>query len=279
MNTLPDRDMRTTTAAGTVRSFAFGRLTLEAKRCEADFGDGRIIVLAVQEGAITIVCDDDGGRRLDARHCALLVGAGAVQLRREGEGPARILWCAGERIAARRWLVDERGLRHQMKLTEQIETLLSLGVKTDVDHHDACLREAVGSAVFNACRDLLEDRRDPVFPTSIRRFRDHVDRHFADPCTLTSLAAIAGVTREHLNATFRRSVGVTPMRYVWMVRTRKAVRLVESTGLNLSTIAEQCGYKSPFHLSREIKRMTGRTPREIRRSPEEPGPVEARALP
>ena len=175
--------------------------------------------------------------------------------------------------------MEERGLPHQMKLTDQIETLLSLGLRTDFEKDDACLREAIGSAVFNACRDLIEDRCDAIASPSIRRFRDHVDKHFAEPCTLSSLAAIAGVTREHLNATFRRSVGVTPMRYVWLVRTRRAVQLVESTGSNLSAIAEQCGYKSPFHLSREIKRMTGRTPREIRRAPEARSTVEAYALP
>ncbi len=91
---------------------------------------------------------------------------------------------------------------------------------------------------------------------AVQRARAYAERFYSGACDLTDLAAAAGVTPEHLVTAFRRQLGRTPMRYVWELRTAKAINLVQRSGLTLAEIADQCGYKSPFHLSREIKKTT-----------------------
>jgi AraC family transcriptional regulator of arabinose operon len=99
----------------------------------------------------------------------------------------------------------------------------------------------------------------------VSRVQAYAEIHFGEPCDLARLARAAGVTRQHLAAVFRKHLSTTPVRYLWDLRTRKAISLVQQTSLSLNEIAERCGYKSSYHLSREIKRVKGVAPRELRR--------------
>jgi AraC-like DNA-binding protein len=44
----------------------------------------------------------------------------------------------------------------------------------------------------------------------LRRARDHVDRHYADPLDLDALAAVAGLSKYHFLRCFARTYGLTP---------------------------------------------------------------------
>ena len=249
------------------RGFDFGRLTLDAA-CPIAMLDGRDLALvAVQRGSV-VVDAGANGRRLETRCCALFAGHYDLTIR--PEGPAQLLWCTGRSHGhlGLQGIKTRHAAQERVPMSEQIETLLELGSDMGAGQAgcDWRLRDAIGTAVLSAFRAQAETDGGVSLPACVRMVRDHVEKSFWEPNDLSSLAAVAGVTREHLNATFRRHVGVTPMRFLWDVRRRNAAALVETTSLNLATIAEQCGYKSPFHLSREVKRFTGRSPREIRRA-------------
>ena len=44
----------------------------------------------------------------------------------------------------------------------------------------------------------------------LRRARDHLDRHYAEPIDLDTLAGIAGVSKYHFLRLFRTTYGRTP---------------------------------------------------------------------
>lgn len=88
----------------------------------------------------------------------------------------------------------------------------------------------------------------------------------ADPAGVTSMARVAervGVSQQHLGRLFFHHCGVTPATYLWNVRTEKAIELIRSTGLSLSEVASQCGFKTQFHLSRRVRERTGTPPSEL----------------
>jgi AraC-like DNA-binding protein len=48
----------------------------------------------------------------------------------------------------------------------------------------------------------------------LRRARDWIDRHYAEPLDLAELATVAGVSKYHFIRSFATAYGDTPMRYL-----------------------------------------------------------------
>ena len=82
---------------------------------------------------------------------------------------------------------------------------------------------------------------------------------------LDRVAAVAGLHRTHLCRAFRAATGCTIGEYVRRLRADFAhVRLREGE-LPLATIAADCGYSDQSHMTRELRRLYGRSPSGIRR--------------
>lgn len=101
-------------------------------------------------------------------------------------------------------------------------------------------------------------------PEPARQAKHFMDLHFAETCDLTRVVSAAGVARQRLVSTFKRQYGVTPTRYLWDLRIGTAVNLIRTTPMILAEVAANCGFKSQYHLSREVKRATGLSPRAHR---------------
>lgn len=226
------------------------------------------MILAVYEGAVVVESSESVGR-LEAGRCVLFTDIKSLSVTLNGSVGAAVLWCdaRGQEPASPPAPGAMRAESNPMDLLEQVDALMRLGVKIEKKgtEFEKGLRDAVGVAIFSTLRAQAESSAQIPLPSSVRKACDHIHHNFRHPCDLLSLAAVAGVTREHLNVAFRKHLGLTPIRYLWNVRTENAIKMVQSTDLNLAAVAERCGYKSPFHLSREIKRATGQSPRNLRR--------------
>jgi transcriptional regulator GlxA family with amidase domain len=80
----------------------------------------------------------------------------------------------------------------------------------------------------------------PVF--AMRRVRDHLDRHHAEPITLHPLATMAGISRFQLVRCFRAVYGRTPIRYLGERRIARAQDLLRSANLSVTEVCMIVGY-------------------------------------
>jgi AraC family transcriptional regulator len=85
------------------------------------------------------------------------------------------------------------------------------------------------------------------------------------PLTLRDLARVAGVTPGHLVRVFRRVLDATPMQVLRLLRLDRAATLLARSNLAVQAVAEQTGFASPFHFSRQFRAAYGHSPREFRR--------------
>jgi AraC-like DNA-binding protein len=93
----------------------------------------------------------------------------------------------------------------------------------------------------------------------------HANLH--DPAlTLDRVARAVHVTPAHLIRSFRAAHGTTPKAYLWERRVALGVDLLAHTGLPLAAIAVRCGFRTPHHFSRRVKRATGLPPGALRRA-------------
>jgi AraC-like DNA-binding protein len=148
----------------------------------------------------------------------------------------------------------------------QLRTLFQLGLEIKDDDSELTfrLRDAIGEAVLAAYLAGAKGQSQLGLPAAVRKVCAYIDANYNEPCDLNRLSEIAGVSRGHLGSEFRKRLGKSPVRYLWEFRTRRAVEILNSTSLALIEIAERCGYKSHFHLSREVKALTGFSPKELR---------------
>ncbi|GAA3108697.1 hypothetical protein GCM10017600_10730 [Streptosporangium carneum] len=97
------------------------------------------------------------------------------------------------------------------------------------------------------------------------RARDAMDRAYAQPMDVPSLARIAHVSEAHFTRTFRATFGETPHRYLQRRRVERAMSLLRDTDLSVTDICYRVGFGSPGTFSRTFRDIVGRSPRTYRR--------------
>jgi AraC family transcriptional regulator len=94
----------------------------------------------------------------------------------------------------------------------------------------------------------------------LRRVIDYVAASLSDCISLADLAEVAGLSRMHFAAQFRRSTGLRPHEYVQGRRIEYARQLLALSDLSLTEIALSAGFANQAHFSRVFKRFVGTTP-------------------
>jgi AraC-like DNA-binding protein len=91
---------------------------------------------------------------------------------------------------------------------------------------------------------------------------NHIRDHLSEPLRLDGLAALCGLSRWRFATVFRELVGVSPYRYVNLLRIQHAQTLL-SQGVPVARAAHEVGFYDQSHLNRSFKRDCGMTPREF----------------
>ena len=101
----------------------------------------------------------------------------------------------------------------------------------------------------NAKIGLLRYRAaDPL----IAGMLEDLERHIARPVTLDALARRSGFSAQHLNRTFQRVLGVTPLKYLSRLRMERAAELLRDGRLTVSAVAAAVGFDDPYYFSRQF---------------------------
>lgn len=96
----------------------------------------------------------------------------------------------------------------------------------------------------------------------LRRARDHVDRHYADPLDLDVLAGVAGLSKYHFLRCFARTYGATPGAYLTERRIERAQDLLRATNLTVTEVCWLVGYAGLGSFSTRFRALVGVSPSE-----------------
>lgn len=97
----------------------------------------------------------------------------------------------------------------------------------------------------------------------LRRARDHIDRHYAEPLDLEALAGIAGVSKFHFHRLFTATYGVTPAVHLSQRRIERAQDLLRATNLTVTEVCTAVGFTSLGSFSGRFRQVVGESPREF----------------
>jgi AraC-like DNA-binding protein len=96
------------------------------------------------------------------------------------------------------------------------------------------------------------------------RARDTMDRAFAQPLDVPSLARVAHVSPAHFSRQFRSTFGETPHRYLQRRRVERAMEMLRETDLSVTEICLDAGFNSLGTFSRTFRDIVGEPPSAYR---------------
>src|SRR5262245_66591181 len=99
----------------------------------------------------------------------------------------------------------------------------------------------------------------------LRQAKDRIDRDYAEPVGIASLAAAAGYSHTHFIRAFCAAYGETPGAYRTRRRVERACELLRSVNLTVTEVCMLVGFSSLGSFSRRFADIVGRSPSEYRR--------------
>ena len=91
-----------------------------------------------------------------------------------------------------------------------------------------------------------------------------IGERYAEKITVDQMAELAHLSSSQFTRRFNALFQMTPARYLTRVRINASCGLLTRTDLDLSSIAEQCGFHDASHFVKQFKGLMGVTPGEYR---------------
>ena len=256
---------------------------ITAGGCDLVLHDGTVTALTAGDTVILPRGDDHdlrAGRAAPTSGFALATRTPGARLRGGGPGPATVAIVCGAFVAGdpdhpalrglpRVLLVPGAHGRPPPWLTPYVEALrqeaFDPGPGSDVVM--ARLSDALIARALRRHGEVtdhpgwLAGLRDPHLAAALHAL--HAEP--AQPWTLLSLAATAGLSRTAFAARFTASVGEPPMRYLQALRLHQARRLLRDERLTVAAVAARVGYTSEVAFAAAFRRAFGVPPGAWRR--------------
>lgn len=98
----------------------------------------------------------------------------------------------------------------------------------------------------------------------IQKVITQMDSDLTADLTLNTLAHKLNVNPSYLSTLFKKETGVTLTEYVNRRRIEHSILLLNSTSLQIQTIAQHCGIPDVNYFTKMFKKQIGKTPKEYR---------------
>ena len=118
-----------------------------------------------------------------------------------------------------------------------------------------------------SCFKDVHIRKGGIAPHKLRRairlINDKLDRE--QKIALATVAENVGVSLYHFSRGFKKSMGLSPIKYVGQQRIERAKKLLTETDHPIADIALRAGFSDQSHFTSLFRRLVGVTPRCFRR--------------
>lgn len=128
------------------------------------------------------------------------------------------------------------------------------------------LSVSLASAISSKVRSIVSRANKPLCHARKRRVKDYIESNIHKPISLTEIAGVAAMSPYHFSRSFKRSTGMSPVRYLWERRVAAAKAMIMAGGTSLTFVALSCGFSSQAHFTTKFRIITGQTPAAFMRA-------------
>lgn len=153
-------------------------------------------------------------------------------------------------------------------LESRLRTLLELTEQTSLNsvlQMSCILHEVLNTCIFSALQteQILQKRS---YTEDIARALAFIETSFSSQITIDDIIADIPISKYHFIRIFKRTMGVTPYHYVNLCRINYAKKLLRTTNLSVSDIAEQCGFLDTSNFIYRFQKLAGQRPTAYRKA-------------
>lgn len=141
------------------------------------------------------------------------------------------------------------------KLTKKIEQASSI----------AALVKLQSELIHKYCI-LVKNHSLQGYSILIRQVLTRIDSDLTADLSLSTQAKLLNINSSYLSTLFKKEVGVTLTDYVNTKRVEQAIFLLNTTTLQIQTIAKRCGIADVNYFTKTFKKHVGKTPKDYRDS-------------
>jgi AraC-like DNA-binding protein len=125
----------------------------------------------------------------------------------------------------------------------------------------------IDDGILNLIRELLDGSTEDVkrFHQAVVRSVVYLAECYQENIHLQDIMATAHVSRSHLCQLFQEEVGVSPMKFLTLLRVEASKRVLTDQWQNVNYAWEVSGFGDLRTYEREFKRWVGCTPSEYRK--------------
>ncbi len=99
----------------------------------------------------------------------------------------------------------------------------------------------------------------------VRVVVDYLEGHIADQTTIAQLSALLDLSRFHFIRAFKKTVGMSPHKFILQRRIERARELLADENLSVAEVAGRTGFNGAAQLTRVFRQIVGTTPTAFRR--------------
>ncbi|RKP58012.1 helix-turn-helix domain-containing protein [Cohnella endophytica] len=118
---------------------------------------------------------------------------------------------------------------------------------------------------FRPCKRCKPDGGRLPSEEWVAQIASEIEKRYAEPVTLTSLAEQFHGSPYHLQRTFKRIVGVSPTDYLIRTRIARAKEMLSETDMPVMDVAFAVGIANLSHFSTRFLAQVGMTPTHYRK--------------
>lgn len=112
--------------------------------------------------------------------------------------------------------------------------------------------------------DVKDERNQD--PYAFYLLIEHINQNFSQNYTLSDLTRISSLNERLLRSMFMKKYHCSPMQYITHVKMEKAKYYLITSDMNITEIADACGYDDSNYFSRKFKQEFGVSPRDFKKT-------------
>ena len=134
-----------------------------------------------------------------------------------------------------------------------------------------CLLSTLAIHLSNKYRAVKQKEKEQKLPLGLSQYQkkqaiNYIKSNLDKDLKLTEMAKVVGLSQYHFARLFKRSLGISPWRYVLQCRIERSKELLRSSTMAITEVAKACGFSSSSYFIKQFHQIVGVTPKAYQQS-------------
>ena len=143
-----------------------------------------------------------------------------------------------------------------------LENIKSAGNSENDTYQFICLSNILNILSNNSSR--FATNTIYVKNLDMQKILDYINENYVKIVNLDEISEKFYITKSHLCRIFKKTAGLSVIKYINGLKIQKACNLLDKTELSITEISFECGYNSTMYFCRIFKQLTGFSPLKYR---------------